>query len=131
MQGVDVAHGRVRHAVAIRHGATYPGRPGADTRAGCRGLPEEDSGTGGALGRQNLESRNLADRTEITVLTFPIDSSGAPQTEDDVVIGRFVAVQSGYLETTLYTPGREITVYGQVEKPTTQYWAKTVIKYRS
>lgn len=67
-------------------------------------------------GGRILESRNLADRTEITVLAFPIDSSGAPQTEDDVVIGRFVAVQSGYLETLLYTPGREITVYGQVRE---------------
>lgn len=67
-------------------------------------------------GGRILESRNLADRTEMTVLAFPIDASGVPQTDEEVVIGRFIAVQPGYLETLLYAPGREITVYGHVRE---------------
>jgi len=65
-------------------------------------------------GGRILESRNLADSTELTILAFPIDNAGIPQTGNDIMIGRFILVQAGYLETIDYAPGREITVYGQV-----------------
>jgi len=65
-------------------------------------------------GGRILESRNLADSTEFTVLAYPIDSKGMPDTEGDVSLGRFIVEQKGYLETVTYAPGREITVYGRV-----------------
>jgi outer membrane lipoprotein len=65
-------------------------------------------------GGRILEGRNLVDSTELTVLAFPIDSKGMPDTEGDVPLGRFVVQQEGYLETVTFAPGREITVYGRV-----------------
>lgn len=65
-------------------------------------------------GGRILESRNLADSTEFTVLAYPLDSKGMPDLAGDVPFGRFIVEQKGYLETVTYAPGREITVYGRV-----------------
>jgi outer membrane lipoprotein len=61
-----------------------------------------------------VNSSNLADATQIEVLAYPLDDRQRPNT-DRSPIGRFLAVNPGYLETADFAPGRLITVRGTVE----------------
>jgi outer membrane lipoprotein len=56
-------------------------------------------------------TKNLKDKTEIEVVAYPLDSENRPDSEASPT-GRFIVVQSGYLETADYAPGRLITVVG-------------------
>lgn len=73
----------------------------------------------GVAGRRVLwggriaEVRNLADRTEITAVAYPLDGSGVPETGKRS-LGRFILVRAGYLESADYAPGRDITAYGEI-----------------
>ena len=58
-----------------------------------------------------IASTNLKDSTQIEILAYPLDSSQRPMA-DEPALGRFLAIQPGYLETTDYTQGRHITVKG-------------------
>jgi len=58
-----------------------------------------------------IASANLKDSTQIEILAYPLDSSQRPMVEDQA-LGRFLAIQPGYLETTDYAQGRQITVTG-------------------
>ena len=55
--------------------------------------------------------RNLADRSEVQVLAYPLDSSQRPKLSD-TGNGRFIAVVSGYVEPINYPDGSPITVSG-------------------
>ena len=61
-----------------------------------------------------VASRNLSDATELEVLGYPLDREQRPQI-DKPAQGRFLAIQSGYLEPADYANGRAITVKGRVE----------------
>ncbi|MEW5836700.1 MAG: Slp family lipoprotein [Pseudomonadota bacterium] len=54
---------------------------------------------------------NLADRSEIEVLAFPLDSSQRPQVGDSGS-GRFIAVMNGFVEPMDYPEGALITLTG-------------------
>jgi len=58
-----------------------------------------------------LVSTNLKDSTQLEILAYPLDSNQRPN-RDQEPLGRFLAVQEGYLETTDYAQGRLITVRG-------------------
>lgn len=58
-----------------------------------------------------VSSRNLQDATQLEVLAYPLDRSGRPDT-GAMPLGRFLALDKGYLETVDYAPGREVTVVG-------------------
>jgi len=58
-------------------------------------------------------AKNLKDKTELEVVGYPFDSENRPN-RDGKPTGRFIVIQSGYLETTDYAPGRLITVVGIV-----------------
>jgi outer membrane lipoprotein len=58
-------------------------------------------------------AKNLKDKTELEVVGYPLDSENRPD-RDAKPTGRFIVIQSGYLETTDYAPGRLITVVGLV-----------------
>jgi outer membrane lipoprotein len=57
-------------------------------------------------------TRNLADRTELEVIGYPLTSCGRPRTGNRPV-GRFVIVHPGYLETAPYRPGEMISATGR------------------
>ncbi|MEE4331558.1 MAG: Slp family lipoprotein [Wenzhouxiangella sp.] len=57
---------------------------------------------------------NLADRTEIEVVSLPLDRGDRPRLGAEGGV-RFVLVQPGFLEPTRYAPGRYLTVLGQIE----------------
>lgn len=54
---------------------------------------------------------NLADRSEIEVLAFPLDSSQRPQVGDSGN-GRFIAVMNGFVEPMDYPEGALVTLTG-------------------
>lgn len=56
-----------------------------------------------------VESRNLAESTELVVLGFPLSRSQRPQARSKPV-GRFIVRYPGYLETAVYEPDRLVTV---------------------
>ena len=56
-------------------------------------------------------AKNLKDKTELEVVGYPLDSENRPD-RDAKPTGRFLVIQSGYLETADYAPGRLITVVG-------------------
>jgi outer membrane lipoprotein len=58
-----------------------------------------------------VETANLADRTELTVIAYPLDRCGVPRLDQEPS-GRFIASVPGYLETADYRPGRSLTVTG-------------------
>lgn len=60
-----------------------------------------------------VEGQNLADRTELTIISYPLDRCGVPRL-NQAATGRFVAVVPGYLETGDYRPGRAVTATGLI-----------------
>jgi len=58
---------------------------------------------------------NLPDHTDITALSLPLDKEQRPDF-DKPPQNRFIVRYSGYLETMVYAPGREITVLGNVQE---------------
>lgn len=58
-----------------------------------------------------INSTNLKDSTQFEMLAYPLDTNQRPITSDNA-LGRFLAIQPGYLETTDYTQGRQMTIKG-------------------
>lgn len=57
---------------------------------------------------------NLSDRTELEIVSLPLDRADRPRLEAEPGV-RFVAVQAGFLEPMQYAPGRYVTLLGSVE----------------
>ncbi len=55
--------------------------------------------------------KNLADRTLLEIMAYPLDRKGRPRT-DERPLGRFIADRKGFLEPMNYAPGRRVTVTG-------------------
>jgi len=60
-----------------------------------------------------LDTRNLENSTQIEILAYPLDSSHRPLL-DKKPLGRFIALQSGYLESATYSQGELLSVLGSV-----------------
>lgn len=65
------------------------------------------------LGGIIASSINTEEGTYIEVVQKPLDSRGRPQ-DVDLSYGRFIIHYDSYLDTAIYTTGREITVVGEV-----------------
>ena len=72
-----------------------------------RGMLSHSVAWGGVI----AAAKNLKDKTELEVVGYPLDSENRPD-PDAAPTGRFIVIQSGYLETADYAPGRSITVVG-------------------
>ncbi len=57
---------------------------------------------------------NLADSTEIAVLSYPLDDSSYPQSSKEAT-GRFIVQYDGFLDPLMYRQGRPVTVLGKVK----------------
>lgn len=75
--------------------------------------PELHKGKIIMLGGIIISSMNTAEGTYIEVLQSPIDYRGRPD-DRDRSHGRFIIFHEGYLDTAIYSSGREITVAGEV-----------------
>lgn len=61
-----------------------------------------------------ISTINLTDATQFEILAYPLTSQQRPDLNQSP-IGRFLAVQQGYLEITDYAPGRLMTVSGTLQ----------------
>ena len=61
-----------------------------------------------------IASNNLKDLTQLEILAYPLAINQRPDTEQ-TPLGRFLAEQDGYLETTDINQGRLITVLGALK----------------
>lgn len=57
---------------------------------------------------------NLADRTEIEVVSLPLDGGDRPRLSAEGGV-RFLLVESGFLEPTRFAPGRYLTALGEID----------------
>ncbi len=62
-----------------------------------------------------ISSINLTDATQFEILAYPLTSQQRPDINRSP-IGRFLAVQQGYLEISDYAPGRLLTVSGTLQE---------------
>lgn len=62
-----------------------------------------------------LETENKGDSSRLTIVAFPLGSDGEPKS-DSQSPGRFIAVVNEFLEPTVYSKDREITVTGSLVK---------------
>lgn len=69
--------------------------------------------------------RNLADHTELTVVSYPLDRADRPRLQSEPGV-RFLLRQSGFLEPVQFMPGRYLSVLGQVggleSMPVGEHW---------
>ena len=65
-----------------------------------------------------IETTNLKDSTRIEVLAYPLDRNGLPDLSDPAQ-GRFVLLETGYLESADYAPGRLVSVVGKLTQAQT------------
>jgi outer membrane lipoprotein len=65
------------------------------------------------LGGVIVSSTSTEEGTYIEVLQKPLDYRGRPE-DTDTSYGRFIIVSEGYLDTAVYSRGREVTVAGEV-----------------
>jgi outer membrane lipoprotein len=75
--------------------------------------PDEFKGRIVILGGVIVSSTNTQEGAYIEVLQKPLDYRGRPE-DTDVSYGRFIIFSEGYLETAVYSQGREITVAGEI-----------------
>jgi outer membrane lipoprotein len=61
-----------------------------------------------------INSTNLKEETQLEVLAYPLDSKQKPDVEKQP-LGRFLAIEPEYLETSIYSQGRSITVSGTLQ----------------
>ena len=81
--------------------------PRAAVEAG--GLPGRQVAWGGII----VDAKNLADRTRLEVLAFPLDADGYPD-EGESPGGRFIADFFGFLDPVDHAPGRRVTIRGTI-----------------
>lgn len=85
---------------------------GVDTEAVLKD-PESYKGKFIILGGVIISSRNTDEGTYLEVLERPLDSLERPEATDKSR-GRFIILHEGYLDSAVYSKGREITVAGEV-----------------
>ena len=71
---------------------------------------------------------NRQDHTDLTILAYPLKSSQRPD-RGKPPLGRFIARYPGYLETVVYTAGRELTVLGPLQGIETGTVGKATYRY--
>ena len=88
-------------------------RVNESTHTNAISISAQEIGENFIWGGEILEITNLKNTTELTVLSYPLDKNRQPRV-DDISIGRFIAVYSGFLEPTDYRTGRLISITGNL-----------------
>jgi len=60
-----------------------------------------------------VDTTNRENASELTIVSLPLQSDGKPRDSDNSP-GRFIAVIDQFIEPTLYSPNRKITITGRV-----------------
>ena len=80
------------------------------------------------LGGVIASAKNAAEGTYIEVVEKPLDGRGRPM-DSDISRGRFIVLEEGYLDTAIYSQGRDITVAGVVMGTTVRPLGDTDYEY--
>lgn len=80
----------------------------------AREAPDANKGQRVRWGGIIAKVENYKSHTELVIVDRPLDGSGRP-IDSDKSDGRFIADISGFLEPTIFAPGRAITVVGTLE----------------
>lgn len=75
--------------------------------------PETYKGRLVILGGAIVSSRNTDEGTYLEVIERPLDSLERPEATD-MSYGRFIILYEGYLDSAVYSQGRDVTVAGEV-----------------
>ncbi len=75
--------------------------------------PDSSKGKLALWGGTILDTRNLKNTTQIEILAYPLNSSQRPQ-QNKKPLGRFIVIQSGFLEPAIYAQEQLLTVLGKV-----------------
>jgi outer membrane lipoprotein len=75
--------------------------------------PDASIGKTVLFGGEIIETLHVADKSHIMVLQQPLDRRDRP-VAGDVSEGRFIVTTQGFLDPAIYSPGRQVTVAGQV-----------------
>jgi len=75
--------------------------------------PEAHKGAVVLLGGMIVSSKNANEGTYLEVLQKPLDRRGRPRDVDES-LGRFIVLYPGYLDSAIYSPGKSISVAGEV-----------------
>jgi outer membrane lipoprotein len=93
-------------------------KPSANTVATAPNIvaqtPEHFANADVIWGGRIVEVRNLADRSEIEIVGYPLDSSQRPKADNNGGWGRFIAMMPGYVESFDYPSGSLITLAGRI-----------------
>lgn len=90
-----------------------PGSPPlSEARENVRALEGVPVRWGGTI----VSLKNRENDTLIEILGKALGSDGEPVAADDS-LGRFMVRVEGFLDPAIYRPGRNVTVYGSLEKP--------------
>lgn len=76
--------------------------------------PEDFIGREVLWGAMLIETRNLAEHTEIEMLAFPLDARQQPRIEATDQ-GRFLLILPGYAESADWQAGRFFTLHGRID----------------
>ncbi len=93
---------------AVNRDAVSVDAPPRDVAAG------EHAGATVNWGGRIIEIRSVDERSEIEVLSFPLDRGGRPLGDRDSD-GRFIAVREGFVDPLVYDKDRFVTVVGRIE----------------
>lgn len=86
---------------------------GALTPTSVIANPVESRGNLALWGGTILDVQNLKDVTQIELLAYPLGSSQRPL-QNEKPLGRFLVLQPGFLEPSVYTQGKLLTVLGEI-----------------
>lgn len=75
--------------------------------------PDRYKGKTVILGGMIVSSKNTDEGTYVEVLQKPLDARGRPK-YTDTTYGRFIILHEGYLDTAVYSMGREMTLAGEI-----------------
>ena len=75
-----------------------------------------------------VSSANLKQETQFEVLAYPLDSDHRPDV-DKTPLGRFIAIQQGYLEISDFAQGRLISISGMLQDTRTGNIGETQYTY--
>ena len=119
--------------IALSGCATQPPFQGTEARRGLAPRqvvedPERYLGQRVLWGGVIVDSENLAGKSRLEVLAYPIDTAQRPEV-DASARGRFLVEQAGYLETADFAPGRSITVLGAIRETRTGQVGKASYRY--
>jgi Slp family outer membrane lipoprotein len=93
---------------------TFPPLTVAQAQAQAEGVTGERVRWGGAI----VSTTPQTGETCLEVVSKPLGRTARPLSADDT-FGRFIACASGFYDPAVYSPGRDVTVVGTLEKPTT------------